>query len=176
MKRKQRHLFWLFFPLLCLLTVAGAALLTYWRHTVPLSQTSEVYRRYRDFPGVDAAFIRQMPINDTLRVDMTLLQARDSLAFANLLRDMGKSEEYIRDMATLKAMYEKRGMYNVRFTGTSPRGHPGQFPDPDPDKNEEYSVFPVRLIVAVFHTHNEEEALVVFHKSRYGELDIDNQK
>jgi hypothetical protein len=176
MKRKQRHLFWLFFSLLCLLTVAGAALLTYWRHTVPLSQTSEVYRRYRDFPGVDAAFIRQMPINDTLRVDMTLLQARDSLAFANLLRDIGKSEEFIRDMATLKALYEKMGKDDIRFSGDCPKDQPGSKSDPDPANNEAVSFFPVRLIVAVFHTHSEMELNTVFYKSVYCEINIDDHK
>ena len=162
--------------LMAALFVGGVALGRYWTILFPSGETSEVYRHYRDFPGVKAAYIKDMPINDTLRVDMTLLQARDSAAFAALLRDMGRSEENIRDMATLKAMYEKRGMYDVRFTGTSPRGHPGMPPDPNPDNNEESSIFPVRLVVAVFHTHNEEEALAVFYKSRYGELDIDKHK
>ncbi len=174
---KRRRLHWILaVVLLSLLASAATAAVIYWRHTVPLSQTSEVYRRYRDFPGVDAAFIRQMPINDTLRVDMTLLQARDSLAFANLLRDMGRSEENIKDMAMLKAMYEKRGNYDVRFTGTSPKGHPGQFPDPDLANNEACSIFPVRLVVAVFHTHNEEELNTVLYKSYYGDIDIDNHE
>ncbi|MCR5445820.1 MAG: hypothetical protein K6E96_09140 [Bacteroidales bacterium] len=171
---KRHWKYWLAIVALGVLLAAVSVTLVFHLRQLSLDQTSEVYRRYRDFPGVDAAFIRQMPINDTLRVDMTLLQARDSLAFANLLRDMGRSEEGIRDMATLKAMYEKRGIYNVRFTGTSPKGHPGQFPDPDPDKNEEHSVFPVRLLVAVFHTHNEEESLAVSRANWNNKLDIDN--
>jgi hypothetical protein len=170
---KRRRLHWILaVVLLSLLASAATAAVTYWRHTVPLSQTSEVYRRYRDFPGVDAAFIRQMPINDTLRVDMTLLQARDSLAFANLLRDMGKSEEYIGDMTTLRALYEKKGKDDIRFSGECPKGHPGLLPDPDPANNEVASFFPVRLVVAVFHTHNEAESKIVFHKSIFCEIDI----
>ncbi len=174
---KRRRLHWILaVVLLSLLASAATAAVIYWRHTVPLSQTSEVYRRYRDFPGVDAAFIRQMPINDTLRVDMTLLQARDSLAFANLLRDIGKSEEFIRDMATLKALYEKMGKDDIRFSGDCPKDQPGSKSDPDPANNEAVSFFPVRLIVAVFHTHSEMELNTVFYKSVYCEINIDDHK
>ncbi len=173
---KRHWKYWLAIVALGVLLAVVSVMLVFHLRQLSLDQTSEVYRRYRDFPGVDAAFIRQMPINDTLRVDMTLLQARDSLAFANLLRDMGRSEENIKDMAMLKAMYEKRGNYDVRFTGTSPKGHPGQFPDPDLANNEACSIFPVRLVVAVFHTHNEEELNTVLYKSYYGDIDIDNHE
>ncbi|MCR5445162.1 MAG: hypothetical protein K6E96_05730 [Bacteroidales bacterium] len=162
--------------LLALLGVGGVALVKYHAVLFPSADTSEVYRHYRDFPGVDAAYIRQMPINDTLRVDMTLLQARDSLAFANLLRDMGRSEENIKDMATLKAMYEKRGERNIRFSARRHRGNLNEPCDPDPANNEVFSIFPVRLIVAVFHTHNEMELNTIYYKSLYNKLDIDNHK
>ena len=79
--------------------------------TVPLAETSEVYRQYRHLPGVRAAFIRQMPINDTLRLDMTLLEAEDSAAFAALLIKMGKSEEFVQYIMSIEQEEEDR------FTG-----------------------------------------------------------
>ena len=79
--------------------------------TVPLAETSEVYRQYRHLPGVRAAFIRQMPINDTLRLDMTLLEAEDSAAFADLLIKMGKSEEFVQYIMSIEQEEEDR------FTG-----------------------------------------------------------
>ncbi len=136
--------------------------------TVPLAETSEVYRQYRHLPGVRAAFIRQMPINDTLRLDMTLLEAEDSAAFADLLRAMGEREEFIHDMATLREFHiNQENGYNVRYTGDwkSPSGI-----------EQEVSYFPVRRCVAVFHTRREEEQKAVFKKSIYGELDIDKHK
>ncbi len=136
--------------------------------TVPLAETSEVYRQYRHLPGVRAAFIRQMPINDTLRLDMTLLEAEDSAAFADLLRAMGRREEGIKDLMILRDVFkEKEDGNNVRFTGDweSPSG-----------EIQEVSYFPVRMCVAVFHTRREEEQKTVFKKSIYGELDIDKHK
>lgn len=79
--------------------------------TVPLAETSEVYRQYRHLPGVRAAFIRQMPINDTMRLDMTLLEAEDSAAFADLLIKMGKSEEFVQYIMSIEQEEEDR------FTG-----------------------------------------------------------
>ena len=167
MTRHQRHIFWLLFPLLCLLTVGVSAAITYWRHTVPLAETSEVYRQYRHLPGVRAAFIRQMPINDTLRLDMTLLEAEDSAAFADLLRAMGEREEFIHDMATLREFHiNQENGYNIRYTGNwkSPSGI-----------EQEVSFFPVRRCVAVFHTISEKEMDVVFKRNFHNEFDIDKQ-
>ena len=166
MTRHQRHIFWLLFPLLCLLTVGVSAAITYWRHTVPLAETSEVYRQYRHLPGVRAAFIRQMPINDTLRLDMTLLEAEDSAAFADLLRAMGKSEEFIKEL-----MYFQ-DKENTRFSNACLRGNPGTVGDTDMTKNEVISFFPGRKTVAVFHTLSEKDGNVVLNKSYFKEINV----
>ena len=160
--------------LVALLGVGGVAVYKNWNVLFPSGETSEVYRQYRHQPGVRAAFIRQMPINDTLRLDMTLLEAEDSAAFAALLIKMGKSEEYIRDMATLRTMYEKTDNgYNVRFSGRCLRGSPSAPPDEDQTKNEVVSFFPVRKCVAVFHTSNETEIKTVLHLSYTDKIKVD---
>ena len=174
--RRRRWLYWIVVVLIGLLLSAITSAVIYWRHTVPLAETSEVYRQYRHLPGVRAAFIRQMPINDTLRLDMTLLEAKDSTAFADLLRAMGKSEEYIRDMATLRTMYEKTDNgYNVRHSRRCLRGHPADPPDSDPKNNEVVSFFSVRMCIAVFHTHTQQEIQTVLYKSFHNDIDIDKQ-
>ena len=109
--RRRRWLYWIVVMLIGLLLSAITSAVIYWRHTVPLAETSEVYRQYRHLPGVRAAFIRQMPINDTLRLDMTLLEAEDSAAFADLLRAMGKSEEFVQYIMSIELEEEDR------FTG-----------------------------------------------------------
>ena len=162
--------------LVALLGVGGVAVYKNWNVLFPSGETSEVYRQYRHQPGVRAAFIRQMPINDTLRLDMTLLEAEDSASFAALLRAMGKSEEFIRDMATLRTMYEKMDNgYNVRHSGRCLRGHPADPPDSDPKNNEVVSFFTVRMCIAVFHTHTQQEIQTVLYKSFHNDIDIDKQ-
>ena len=134
--------------------------------TVPLAETSEVYRQYRHLPGVRAAFIHQMPINDTLRLDMTLLEAEDSAAFADLLIKMGKSEEFIKEL-----MYFQ-DKENTRFSNACLRGNPGTVGDTDMTKNEVISFFPGRKTVAVFHTLSEKDGNVVLNKSYFKEINV----
>ena len=55
--------------------------------TVPDGQCSTLYHRYAREAGVETTFIKQMRLNDTVRVDLTLLQASDSAAWARLEAD-----------------------------------------------------------------------------------------
>ena len=168
--------YWLSVLLIALVLACAGVWWVFQTRQLPLAECSEVYRQYRHLPGVRAAFIRQMPINDTLRLDMTLLEAEDSAAFADLLRAMGKSEEYIRDMATLRTMYEKTDNgYNVRHSGRCLKGHPADPPDSDPKNNEVVSFFAVRMCIAVFHTHTQQEIQTVLYKSFHNDIDIDKQ-
>ena len=73
--KKTDLLVWL---LLCGLAVAAAFALKQCHRTLPESQCSEVYRRYAHVPGVEAAFVKGFPVNDTVAVDVTLLRATDS--------------------------------------------------------------------------------------------------
>ena len=70
---------------LFLLTVVGGVLaVRYLSGVVPYWRCSEVYRRYAHVEGVEAAFVKGFPINDTLGVDVTLLRATDSAGWAYL--------------------------------------------------------------------------------------------
>ena len=172
MNRRQRY--WIILTAIGLAGGLLALVVIRAPRTVPLAECSEVYRQYRHQPGVRAAFIRQMPINDTLRLDMTLLEAEDSAAFADLLRAMGKSEEKIDEMMLMRRIYGKReNSHEIRFTGDCVRGAPGVPGGPDPNNNEIVSYFPVRMCVAVIHTHTEQEIELVFHKSLFNEINID---
>ena len=165
--------YWLSVLAVALLLAVAGVWWVFQTRQLPLSECSEVYRQYRHQPGVRAAFIRQMPINDTLRLDMTLLEAEDSAAFADLLRKMGKREEYVREMMTLRDMYvNKKDGNKVRFSCRCLKGCPGCPADADETKNEVVSFFPVRMAVAIFHTRAE-NIDVVLKKSFFDEIDID---
>ncbi len=103
--------YWLSVLLIALVLACAGVWWVFQTRQLPLAECSEVYRQYRHLPGVRAAFIRQMPINDTLRLDMTLLEAEDSAAFADLLRAMGKSEEFVQYIMSIELEEEDR------FTG-----------------------------------------------------------
>ena len=143
---------WLLTLLLCLLTAAVTLAVVKLPRTVPLDQCSEVYQRYHDVPGIRAAFIRDKQINDTLKVDMTLLVADDSLAFANLLKSWNNSDEFITDM--MSSVVDE----NTRFIKMHPKGHPELPKDMETITNNEWvAIFPMKRAVAFFHTQTEEE-------------------
>ena len=75
--------------LLCLLLLGGGALAVYWPRTVPYAQCSDLYKRYAAIDGIDATFIKDFQVNDTLFLDVTLLEAKDSAGWDMLKRDFG---------------------------------------------------------------------------------------
>ena len=90
--KKTDILVWL---LLCSLAVGAAFALKHCSRQLPESQCSEVYRRYAHVPGVEAAFVKSFPINDTLGVDVTLLRAADSAGWDFLVNAFNIPKESI---------------------------------------------------------------------------------
>ena len=89
---KKRHYILLAIVAVGLLVCAGVALRP---RQLPPEECSQLYRDYADNPHVAVAFIKDFPVNDTLRVDVTTLQASTDSAWYALLRDFGASEEFI---------------------------------------------------------------------------------
>ena len=54
---------------------------------VPYWQCSEVYKRYKDVEGIKASYVKNFPLNDTLTIGVTLLEATDSAGWEVLQRD-----------------------------------------------------------------------------------------
>ena len=72
---------------MCAAVITATTLAVRMSRTVPLDECSELYRRYCDVPGIRAAFIKDKKINDTVFVDVTLLQAMDDSAWCVLQKD-----------------------------------------------------------------------------------------
>lgn len=75
--------------LVCLLAVGGAVLVKRCPRTVPLEECSELYRRYSGAEGLEVSFVQGYRLNDSVRVDVTLLQATDSAAWSILQDSLG---------------------------------------------------------------------------------------
>ena len=73
--------------LVCLLILGGGGLILGWPRTVPFDQCSDVYKRYAKMDGVDATFIKDYKVNDTVFVDVTLLEAKTDFAWTVLQTD-----------------------------------------------------------------------------------------
>ena len=80
---------WIITVAFCILLVASGWHALRWPRTVPLSQCSEVYRKYVDIEGLSVSFLKDFRINDSVFVDVTLLKADESAAWDRLKKDFG---------------------------------------------------------------------------------------
>lgn len=73
--------------LFCLLIIGGGAAVILWPRTVPLQECSEIYQKYANVEDVRASFIKDYKVNDTVFVDVTLLEAINSAGWDILKKD-----------------------------------------------------------------------------------------
>ncbi len=64
-----------------LLIEASGTVVKHWPRTVPYAQYSPIYQRYAAMPGIQAAYIKDYAINDTLSINTTLLESADTAIF-----------------------------------------------------------------------------------------------
>ena len=85
MKRKDTIINILIFVVI----VGGALVYRYMQSVVPYWQCSEVYKRYHKVEGVRATYVKNYPVNDTLTVGVTLLEATTDSGWAVMQKDFG---------------------------------------------------------------------------------------
>ena len=79
---------WFITILYCLLLLGGGGAVLLIPRVVPFDQCSDVYKRYADMDGVDATFIKDYKVNDTVVVSTTLLQTNDTFIWEKMCEDM----------------------------------------------------------------------------------------
>ena len=77
---------------LCLVVVLVVLGWKYYPRSLPLKECSEVYKRYSQMEGIRATYIKNFPLNDTLTVGVTLLEATTDSGWARLQKDFGVPE------------------------------------------------------------------------------------
>ena len=102
----------------CLLAVAVAFVVKRCPRTVPFEQCSELYQRYAGCEGIDASFIQGYRVNDSVRVDVTLLQATDSAAWSLLMDTMysyysQEARDYIMHRKKIRVRAIPKGYLNL---------------------------------------------------------------
>ena len=79
---KPRHYIALALTLVGVALVVAMLLLP---RPLPPDECSDVYRQYKDTPGIKASFIKDYPLNDTTTIDVTMLQAQDTNVWNNTI-------------------------------------------------------------------------------------------
>ena len=88
---------WTITILVSLLIIAGGVAIVLWPRTLPPEQCSEVYRHYCNRSDLNVAFVKDYRIGDSITVDVTTIEARDSTSWESLLRGMNVTEESINE-------------------------------------------------------------------------------
>ena len=84
MRPKPKQFLLLAIIFLAIVLVALAVRL--WPRTVPFDQCSDLYQQYVAVEGINATYIKDYKVNDTVFVDVTLLEATDSM-WHTLMKD-----------------------------------------------------------------------------------------
>ena len=143
---------WLISALLCLAIVGGAVAYKLWPRTVPLAECSEVYCRYADTPGINAAYIKDYRVNDSVTVCVTLLEALDSSSWDSLKNDF-------KIKAVLDSMYKVHDPIEINETTKNMRLAPKwdyNLPKDSIFTNNDFIVTTFyRHIICIFHLENK---------------------
>ena len=70
-----------------LLTLLGVAAVAAWRYLLPERHVSDLYRRYHNADGIAASYIHNYHVNDTITLDVTLLEATTDSAWQAICSD-----------------------------------------------------------------------------------------
>ena len=138
------------------LLVAAAVLavgVAVWRYTAPQRHVSDLYLRYENADGVAASYIHNFPVNDTLTLDVTLLEATTDSAWQALCTDFALSDivEELKEVAPSAVFSRQVNRHNYAQVVL------GDSPDA-----EILAISCDSKTFAVFHTRNAAEMHAVF--------------
>ena len=142
--------------------IGGVLAVKYLPGAVAYWRSSEVYKRYCEVEGVRASYVKDYPVNDTLTIGVTLLEATDSAGWEYLKQAFAISTEMVRAA-------EKIPSFDVWIRQTL-KDHPEIRYDENDDSSSDTKEVEIVAIsiskqeICVLHTQNEQERDAVFYK------------
>ena len=131
----------------------GSSVVLYW-------QCSEVYKRYHKVEGVQTTYIKNFPLNDTLTIGVTLLEATDSAGWEYLLQAFNIPQEMIEDADSGLDICTWQAIKDCPET----RYDSWLSDDSDEVVVEIVSMSIKNQEICIFHTQDKEEQNAVFDK------------
>ncbi len=157
MKAKSKQLLFPALVILALVSLALAVRLS--PRTVPFYQCSSIYKKYADAEGIEATFIKDFRVNDTVFIDVTLLEAKDSAGWATLKQDFSLPELD----AELQQRIDNRKdlIFSHRLTIYD---YPVSIPK-DTTLFDELATSYYSHSLTIFHAKNNQELLATLHRN-----------
>lgn len=143
----KKH-FWLIVGVVAFLEVLIICLVLQWKYLFPSREVSELYARYADVDGVEASFIKDYKVNDSVFVDVTVLEATTDSTWI-VLKDNYNIPKMTPEVK--KAM--SKGSPCIAFC---------RLPDQNTAKEDSPYTDEYALVVAV---HNEQTIYVFYSKT-----------
>ena len=151
---------WLITIIICLVILGGGAAVLLLPQVVPFDQCSDVYKRYADMDGVDATFIKDYKVNDSIRVNVTLLQATDSVSWNIIAKDLNVPpppeipDEY-------KGLFIQSNSFGYFIVKKKPNEDKQMH-----DKRKDICTFSrEKMTICIFHTCNETQIDAILDNS-----------
>lgn len=123
------------------------------QRSIPAAEASDLYRRYEHSEHISATFIKDFPIDDTLRLDVTLLQATDSAGWEALQKEFNLVAVPPEIMATFDT--------NSIFTKYVPQRDHSQPMDSIILNNDILAYSYHRKEMTLFHLTTEQQAVAI---------------
>ena len=124
-----------------------------WPRPLPPEECSELYRTYKDTPGIDATFIKDFHVNDTVYVNVTLLQATDSAGWEMLISDFMIRRESL------------TGSSNHVFFRLAKKGHSDRQIDTVAGNNDLIVTDDGIQTISIFHLNNKTNSRSIITKN-----------
>ncbi len=112
--RKNIIKFWVYFVLVLAVALGAITLVYRWQRIFPSKEVSELYRRYANTEGIEVSYVKRYRINDTLTVDVTLIEAADTSVWNQICDDFSiplpnNVPEEIREEYLSDQSFEQKG-------------------------------------------------------------------
>ena len=158
MKRPfNKKRFWLIIAILALVEALVCYLAIQWKYIFPSNEVSEIYARYEKVEGFDVSFVKDYKVNDTVLVDVTLLEAKDSVGWATLKKDFEVPNP---PPVAHQCIDNGEDLISVKLIPKSTTTDTILKPYP----NDVLAISHLKRSLIVFHTKNNDEVhAVIFH-------------
>ena len=156
----KRRTVWLIMILEFFVVIGGGLAVKYLPGAVAYWRSSEVYKRYCEVEGVRASYVKDYPVNDTLTIGVTLLEATDSAGWEYLLHAFNIPQEMIEDADSGLDICTWQAIKDCPET----RYDSWLSDDSDEVVVEIVSMSIKNQEICIFHTQDKEEQNAVFDK------------
>lgn len=144
--------------LVVLLSAGAATLWTYRQRLFAPRHVSETYLKYADRQDIEATYIKDFAVTDSMNVDVTLLRALDTASWIGLYGDYNMNLKNLQD---IPEQYRHHYLYESLTIHFFPAGHPELIADVGSDNVEVAVIYKNDRTVMVCHTKTIEEVRAI---------------